>query len=169
MCGVKGRRFIVLFGCKLNRCGAGKYPQEVYQLINKAHVSSISVTKTSGRFTYKMAAKTATIDMKQNDATVAQPKVIRCLVLLRRVLPLPRRPWQSCCLLEVLSTRLHRLQSLNQSPQQSTLHHTHTPAYQYSKHLVHYSTHRRVFATVPDNMKRITKILVKFLGTKIRL
>jgi len=34
------------------------------------HISSITVTNIPQRFTYKMAAKTAGIDMKQNDVTV---------------------------------------------------------------------------------------------------
>ena len=58
MCGVKGQRFIVLFGYEVNQ----------FDLPTKL-TSSITVTKISLHFTYKMAAKTAAVDMKQNYVT----------------------------------------------------------------------------------------------------
>jgi len=56
MCGVKRRRFIALFGYKLNQFDLRKYPHS-HRLTNQAYTSDITVTEISRHFTYKMAAK----------------------------------------------------------------------------------------------------------------
>jgi len=93
MRGIKGRRFIVLFGYKLNKFGLRKCPHD-HWLTNKA----------IWRFTHKMP--TTGIDMKRNYVTVAlyilaklenQPS-IDCANILANTNPnLWPWPWFSIC------------------------------------------------------------------------
>ena len=70
MCGVKRRRFIVLFGYKPNQLGLRKCPHD-HWLANKSCKQYHSDKKILGVLPRRWRRKTAAIDMKQNYVTVA--------------------------------------------------------------------------------------------------
>jgi len=69
MCAVKGRRFIVLFGYKLNQFGLRKCPHN-HWLTNKAYKQYHSNKNFLAFYLQSGGKKTVAIDMKQNYVTL---------------------------------------------------------------------------------------------------